>query len=479
MNNKSLKKSITKIMVANLIALITIQPALVAAAQVSEAFYFTHDRQGSLTGVYNAANDSILDQGWSPWGVRVDHEGQSTQARFNQGLSMRRGYTDHKQLLDSDLVFAGDTRLYDPKLKRFYNTDDRTTGGVRGMNRFSYAYNNPLKYVDLNGHAPSGSDSDSDSWSMDDDEELLQMEMGVNDVEQTTRLMRQTSSMLMGNSSSHEFSIQVDSFTTIPFYGPIPSIAHRSSTAFDNTAATKHLSHAMAFGITMAAVGLIAKQEDTLGVGIFIAFNAIRGYRSLYGIGSNYNNMDLRYLSAFATLAAINIPTRYIKAALTTAVSGNRALNMQRAHCIAACDLAVALSDAYYGVNSENKFLVQWAAGLFGAQDRSLGSIAAAIDGVAANALVIDPVKALIWVGVADAMGAGDYNAGYYVATASQAIITNSVFQFTTTGLGFINKDNPSAFARGLRINRRIVGTAAVIAIKYGFGSTVALLGGG
>jgi RHS repeat-associated protein len=452
-------------MAANLIALITIQPALVAAAQVSEAFYFTHDRQGSLIGVYNAANDSILDQGWSPWGVRVDHEGQSAQARFNQGLSMRRGYTDHKQLLDSDLVFAGDTRLYDPKLKRFYNTDDRTTGGVRGMNRFSYAYNNPLKYVDLNGHAPSLAYSlQMDDDSVDEEDlQLPQMELAVIDAEHVL---------------ADEFSIQADRFTTIPFNMPFRPIAHRPSTAFDETAARNHLSHAMAFGVTLAAAGLIAKQEDMLGVGIFIAFNAIRGYRSLYGIGSNYNNSDLRYLSAFTTLAAISIPSRYIKAALTTAVSGNHAVNMTRAHCIAACDLGVAFSDAYYGVNPENKFLVQWAAGLLGAQDRSLGSIAAAIDGVAANALFIDPVKELIWVGVADAMGAGDYNAGYYVASAGQAIIINSVFQITTTGLGFINKDNPSAFARGLRINRRIVGTASVIAIKYGFGSTVGLLGG-
>jgi hypothetical protein len=120
MKNILIKKYTAKV-ITNCIALIAIQLAIVTVAQASETFYLTYDRQGSLTSVYSDANEAVLEQRWSPWGARVDHEGRSTRSRSNQGFPMRRGYADQKHLLDADLPLVGDASLYDPKLKRFYN----------------------------------------------------------------------------------------------------------------------------------------------------------------------------------------------------------------------------------------------------------------------------------------------------------------------------------------------------------------------
>ncbi|SFR59897.1 RHS repeat-associated core domain-containing protein [Marinobacter gudaonensis] len=126
--------------------------------------YYQHDRQGSLIAAYDESGTTLVDNQWTPYGELYKSypaggassytESQSYVERFKDGIPVRRGFTGHKTLFLSGLTFAGDTRLYDPALKRFYNTDDRMTGGIRGSNRFSYAYNNPLKFVDTDGHMP-------------------------------------------------------------------------------------------------------------------------------------------------------------------------------------------------------------------------------------------------------------------------------------------------------------------------------------
>ena len=137
------------------LVLLPLQQAL-AATITKEYYHYNH--QNSLIGVYDGEGNELLIQRWTPWGERqvlkTSAPASSTGALLKHGLPAHMGYTGHKDLVAAGLVFMGDTRLYSPKLKRFPNPDDRTTGGIRGENRSSYAYNNPISYTDPDGHRP-------------------------------------------------------------------------------------------------------------------------------------------------------------------------------------------------------------------------------------------------------------------------------------------------------------------------------------
>ena len=74
--------------------------------------------------------------------------------------------------LNTDRKFTGQTedetaglywyasRAYDPAIGRFVSPDPivPAPGNPQALNRYSYVYNNPLKYVDPSGHDPLGED---------------------------------------------------------------------------------------------------------------------------------------------------------------------------------------------------------------------------------------------------------------------------------------------------------------------------------
>ncbi len=66
---------------------------------------------------------------------------------------MRRGFTGHEMLDDTDLVQMNG-RIYDPSLGNFLSADpfiqDKYLGA--SLNRYSYVWNNPLSYTDPSGH---------------------------------------------------------------------------------------------------------------------------------------------------------------------------------------------------------------------------------------------------------------------------------------------------------------------------------------
>lgn len=64
------------------------------------------------------------------------------------------GYTGHLEERDSGLVYAG-ARWYDPRIGRFMSPDPIgfTVGNEVSFNRYAYANNNPVAYVDPDGRA--------------------------------------------------------------------------------------------------------------------------------------------------------------------------------------------------------------------------------------------------------------------------------------------------------------------------------------
>jgi len=67
-------------------------------------------------------------------------------------LFLGRGYTGHEHLQQFGLINMN-ARLYDPALGRFLSPDPyvQAPDFTQNFNRYSYALNNPLVYVDQDG----------------------------------------------------------------------------------------------------------------------------------------------------------------------------------------------------------------------------------------------------------------------------------------------------------------------------------------
>ena len=118
----------------------------------AQGTYSMHrDRLGSTVAATStdAISTETTRNSYDPWG-QIDR-------RRSLGFATTPvRYTNAPQDDDAGLVYLG-ARYYDPTTRRFLTPDDRITGGgldAQGYNRFAYAFNNPLKFVDPTGHEP-------------------------------------------------------------------------------------------------------------------------------------------------------------------------------------------------------------------------------------------------------------------------------------------------------------------------------------
>lgn len=108
---------------------------------------------GSITHLYLNTGQKIQEISYDAWGrlrdpatLRVyDHDEQPA-------LSLGRGYTGHEHLPWFGLINMN-SRLYDPALGRFLSPDPyvQMPDFSQNFNRYSYALNNPLRFVDEDG----------------------------------------------------------------------------------------------------------------------------------------------------------------------------------------------------------------------------------------------------------------------------------------------------------------------------------------
>ncbi|MDW8186391.1 MAG: RHS repeat-associated core domain-containing protein, partial [Anaerolineae bacterium] len=110
-------------------------------------YYLLSDHLGSISAVTNLSGSAIARQWYYPYGG----------VRASTGtLPTRRGYTG--QLADETGLYFYNARYYSPLLGRFISADSIVPepGNPQALNRYSYTYNNPLKYLDPSGHDPCG-----------------------------------------------------------------------------------------------------------------------------------------------------------------------------------------------------------------------------------------------------------------------------------------------------------------------------------
>jgi RHS repeat-associated protein len=121
-------------------------------------YYFPYtDHLGSIVAVttkYANGNTVIVaEQNFDAWGRKRN---VNTWAYDNiQAVPtwLYRGYTGHEHL-DAFGLINMNARLYDPILGRMLSPDNYAHEGSQGLNRYSYAHNNPLSYTDPSGNEP-------------------------------------------------------------------------------------------------------------------------------------------------------------------------------------------------------------------------------------------------------------------------------------------------------------------------------------
>jgi RHS repeat-associated protein len=137
---------------------------LAAKKSSSEKMFYHNDH---LTGVnvitdMNAAQSELME--YDPWGKLSRYESTGN------GIDTLHGYTGQELDQETDLYYYGG-RYYDPQLARFVQPDPFSVkpSQPQELNRYSYANNNPYRYIDPTGYDDDDSDEESDDTDQDPD----------------------------------------------------------------------------------------------------------------------------------------------------------------------------------------------------------------------------------------------------------------------------------------------------------------------
>jgi RHS repeat-associated protein len=125
--------------------------------QAPRTWLLTQDALGSTDRVVDAAGKVVLATSFDAFGSRrgLAWSGAPTAAELDAAArTTRDGFTGHEQLDHLGLVHMGG-RLYDPVIGRFLSADPVVQAPFwsQDLNRYSYAWNNPLSIVDPSGYA--------------------------------------------------------------------------------------------------------------------------------------------------------------------------------------------------------------------------------------------------------------------------------------------------------------------------------------
>ena len=114
--------------------------------------YLHQDHLGSVSVITDASGAVVERMAYDPWGKRRKIDGNPDRLDALVGQKTDRGYTMHEHL-DEVGVIHMNGRIYDPLLGRFMSADPyvQAPTNLKTFNRYSYVWNNPLKYYDPEG----------------------------------------------------------------------------------------------------------------------------------------------------------------------------------------------------------------------------------------------------------------------------------------------------------------------------------------
>lgn len=116
--------------------------------------YFVADHLGSISVITNELSQAVERLSFDPWGKRRFDAGWTDDPMGSiVGLTTTRGFTGHEHLDKVGLVHMN-ARVYDPTIGRFLSADPTIQDPLdsQTLNRYHYARNNPLAFVDPSGY---------------------------------------------------------------------------------------------------------------------------------------------------------------------------------------------------------------------------------------------------------------------------------------------------------------------------------------
>ncbi|MDP3927713.1 MAG: RHS repeat-associated core domain-containing protein [Bacteroidota bacterium] len=123
----------------------------------TETFYYTYqDYLGNILALVDENGNVAEEYNFDAWGKRRNPQNWSYAGVTSPSL-LNRGFTGHEHLDKFGLVNMN-ARLYDPLLGRMLSPDNfvQAPENTQSFNRYSYAWNNPLKYTDPDGNLVFG-----------------------------------------------------------------------------------------------------------------------------------------------------------------------------------------------------------------------------------------------------------------------------------------------------------------------------------
>jgi RHS repeat-associated protein len=136
----------------------------VAAKIASTLFYLQGDHLGSSSVVMTQSGTSYYSrQTYFPYGAPRTTEGNALPTDYT--------FTGQKNDDSTGLMFYG-ARYYDVTLGRFTQPDTMVPSPLnpQAFNRYSYGYNNPVRYLDPTGHIPCEDPDDCNPGQGGDDQ---------------------------------------------------------------------------------------------------------------------------------------------------------------------------------------------------------------------------------------------------------------------------------------------------------------------
>ena len=115
--------------------------------------YIHRDYLGSIVAITNSSTTPVETRSYDAWGRLRNPANLQPYAHNEQpALLLRRGYTGHEHLTEFGLINMN-ARLYDPVIGRFLSPDPYVANPFfsQDYNRYAYARNNPLLYIDPTG----------------------------------------------------------------------------------------------------------------------------------------------------------------------------------------------------------------------------------------------------------------------------------------------------------------------------------------
>ena len=122
--------------------------------------YMHSDHLGSIDVITDDSGAVAQQMSFDAFGLRRDANDWAYDLTGIQVAGLKgstdRGYT-HQEQLDSIGLIHYNARLYDPGLGRFISADNiiPDTSNSQAFDRYTYVYNNPLAFVDKDGHDPT------------------------------------------------------------------------------------------------------------------------------------------------------------------------------------------------------------------------------------------------------------------------------------------------------------------------------------